>query len=147
MPKVLNYQELKNILPHAYPFLMIDRVEDYQPDEWLIAIKNVTGNEWQHDREGKPAPHFPETLLIEAAAQAALVLYHVSKVKNSPRRPRYFLGRAKSDFKNAVRVGEQLMIRISSGKMIDSGGYVNALLSSVGQEVAQMELIFKVIPA
>ncbi len=143
MSPALTYQELQDILPQAYPFILIDKIEDYCPNDWLIAIKNVTGNEWQQGREGNLSEYFPETLLIEAAAQAALVLYHISKVKDQ--RPRYFLGRAKADFKKEVGLGEQLAIRISSGKLLDSGGYVDARVSSEKQEVAEMELIFKVI--
>ena len=145
MGNVLTYGDLEKILPHAYPFLLIDKVEDYRVHEWLMAVKNVTGNEWQQERESSLSQHFPETLLIEAAAQAALVLYHVSKVCAGQRRPKYFLGRSKAEFNREVRVGETLNIRVSSGKLMDSGGYADARLS-VGQfNVAQMELIFKVI--
>ena len=60
---------------------MIDRVEEYTEGKNLIAIKSITANEWFfQDTEDDPnkTQYFPETLLIEAAAQAALVLYHVS---------------------------------------------------------------------
>ena len=104
---MLNYEQLKGILPHAYPFLLIDRVEEYKEGEHLTAIKNITSTEWCFGASGLDGPSpggapnspiFPETLLIEAAAQAALVLYHVSKVKDG-QRPRYFLGRVNADLK------------------------------------------------
>ena len=99
---MLNHTQLKTILPHAYPFLMIDRVEDYKPGESLMAVKNITANEWLGEGLPGQTNYFPETptwtnqnkkvqvvslplaiksntimgkgLLIEAAAQAALVL-------------------------------------------------------------------------
>lgn len=99
MPNILEYNELKEILPHAYPFLLIDRVIEVKKGESLTAIKNITANEWccngaesgawpsvpaVSDSAGEGRAHlsqshiFPEVLLIEAAAQAALVLYRVS---------------------------------------------------------------------
>ena len=115
---MLDYQQLKEILPHAYPFLLIDRVEEYKEGEHLVAIKNITSNEWcccgnsshnntlsrQTSAQGYLSLNqendsliFPEVLLIEAAAQAALVLYHLSKVKPGER-PRYILGSVNSEF-------------------------------------------------
>ena len=76
---MLDHDALRKILPQAHPFLMIDRVQEYIEGESLIAIKNITADEWffQDAFEGSSQiQHFPETLLIEAASQAALVLYH-----------------------------------------------------------------------
>lgn len=70
---MINYSQLKMILPQAYPFLLIDHVESYRPGESLVAIKNITANEWPFSQSPKRLEHYPETLLIEAAAQAALV--------------------------------------------------------------------------
>ncbi len=73
---MLDYNDLKRILPQAYPFLMLDRVVEYTEGQSLIAIKNITANEWffqEAEDDPNETKHFPETLLIEAAAQAALV--------------------------------------------------------------------------
>lgn len=72
---MLDYHQLKTILPHAYPFLLIDRVEQYQPGESLLAIKNITADEWPFTQCPERFQHYPETLLIEAAAQAAFIFY------------------------------------------------------------------------
>jgi len=97
MLNILEYDQLKDILPHTYPFLLIDRVIDYTPGESLTAVKNITANEWSFGGFGQTVPReagglsdsrqlsdvgsqskemeiFPETLLIEAAAQAAFSL-------------------------------------------------------------------------
>ena len=111
----LNYNELKNILPHAYPFLLLDRVVEVKKGESLVAVKNITANEWCFAEENSSLQQsipssardlvfqnqgaiFPEVLLIEAAAQAALVLYEVSKVKPGDRKPIYKFGQAKAEF-------------------------------------------------
>jgi len=70
---MLDYEQLKKILPQAYPFLLIDRVENIQPGQSLTATKNITANEWPFTEGRERVQHYPETLLIEAAAQAALV--------------------------------------------------------------------------
>lgn len=67
----LNSNQIVQILPQSYPFLMIDRVVDFRKGESLTAIKNITGNEWFFDDQSCRSEVFPETLLIEAAAQAA----------------------------------------------------------------------------
>ena len=73
----LTHQELRKILPQAHPFMMIDRVVDIKKGKSLTAIKNITANEWPFLSN---LNHFPETLLIEAATQAALVLYKSMKL-------------------------------------------------------------------
>jgi|GEM_PF-662706 len=155
---MLNHTQLKAILPQAYPFLLIDRVEEVKPFESLVAIKNITSDEWCCQNEadlsngavpplaGRPTgrgPYFPETLLIEAAAQAALVLYHVSKVKEG-QKVRYFLGRVKVEFLKPVIVGEQLRIQIICRKIFDTGGYAEAKVLTSDLCAGEMELLFKV---
>ena len=136
---MLNYQQLKEILPHAYPFLLIDRVEEYKEGESLTAIKNISSNEWPN--QGNDSLIFPEVLLIEAAAQAALVLYHVSKVKDRPK-PRYVLGRVHSEFTRPVEVGDQIQFAVSAGKMLDSGGYSNIDILRHKEKVSQVEIFY-----
>src|SRR5436190_591770 len=131
---MLNYQQLKEILPHAYPFLLIDRVEAYKEGEHLVAFKNVTSNEWCVGKNSVKGDNFPEVLVIEAAAQAALVLYHLTKVKDGPR-PRYVLGRANSEFFNQIQVGDQLTFKVTAGKMLATGGYSNIQVSRKEEKV------------
>jgi len=141
---MLGYADLKKILPHAYPFLLIDRVIGYEINKSLTAIKNVTGNEWCAEGQVHNAQHFPETLLIEAAAQAALVLYHISKSKPDHPRPSYFIGHAKAEFLEKVKIGDRIKIDVTCGKIIDSGGYVNVFMQSENKRVSNLELFFKV---
>lgn len=78
---MLDHNALKQILPQAHPFLMLDRVLEYTKGQSLIAIKNITANEWffqEAEDDPNEIQYFPETLLIEAAAQAALVLCNLT---------------------------------------------------------------------
>ena len=140
----LEYEQLRKILPHAYPFILIDRVEDYKAGESLVAVKNVTGNEWAQDNSMFNVKFFPETLMIEAAAQAAIVLYHVTKVMPGEQRPRYYLGRTKAEFFDLVKPGDEIKLKMANGKIMDAGGYTDATLSVGSTKIADLELIFKV---
>ena len=140
---MLNYQQLKEILPQASPFLLIDRVEEYKEVEHLVAVKNVTRNEWPLSGYSQDTDVFPQVLLIEAAAQAALVLYYLSRVKNGPQ-PRYVLGRANSEFFNDVKAGDQIRFQVSAGKMLDFGGYSSVQVSRGEEKISQVEIFYSV---
>ena len=142
--KTLEYNELKKILPQAHPFILIDRVLEYEKGKSLVAIKNVTGNEWAQDDSMFRVRYFPETLLIEAAAQAALVLYHVSKVKPEEKRPKYFLGRTKGEFLETIFNGDQITLLAFANKMLDNGGYSEVEISVKSVLVAKVEVIYSV---
>ena len=146
MSKTLSHQELSKILPHAYPFLLIDRVEDYKEHEYLVATKNITANEWPFTALDHPPSHnhYPETLLIEAAAQAALVLYHISKIKIGERRPKYFLGRTKGEFLKSIISGDKISFLAFANKMMDTGGYSEIEISVKSALVAKVEVIYSV---
>ena len=76
----LNSTQIAQILPQSYPFLMIDRVVDFKKGESLTAVKNITGNQWVFEGQPCQTGVFPETLLIEAAAQAAILFYRAEKL-------------------------------------------------------------------
>lgn len=140
----IEYNELRKILPQAHPFLLIDRVEDFKAGESLVAIKNVTGNEWSQDDSMFKVKFFPETLLIEAAAQAALVLYHVSKVKPQEKQPKYFLGRVNGEFLKSILEGDQITFLAFANKMLDNGGYSEVEISVKSVVIAKIEVIYSV---
>ena len=145
----LDSNQIAQILPQAYPFLMIDRVVDFKKGESLTAVKNITGNEWMFGSSGMTsgANVFPETLLIEAAAQAALILYHLSKIKEGQKHPKYILGKAKAEFQQSVAAGDQLRIFALANKMLDTGGYSDIQLSNCDKDVAHIEIVYSVIRA
>jgi len=143
MPE-LNYNQIKNILPQAYPFVFIDSVEDYKEGESLTAVKNITANEWPFDGKTAPEQAFPETLLIEAAAQAALLLYHVSKVKNRRVHPKYFIGKCQAEFLKPVAYGQSIRLNVRSGKLLDTGGWADVVVSAEAQEKAKITIFFSV---
>lgn len=142
---MFDINQIKKILPQAYPFLMIDRIVDFKKGESLIAIKNITGNEWCFDGDVNAAYHFPETLLIEAAAQAALCVYQLSKIAPSELMPKYVLGRISAEIKDVVSIGDQLVLKACANKMLENGGYSDVFVFIGDVEVAKIEVIYSVV--
>lgn len=113
--KTLNVEDIMSLLPHRYPFLMIDRVVDYKITEehkTLKAIKNVTFNEpyFQGHFPGKPI--FPGVLILEAMAQATGVLAFTMVGKPQEGELYYFAAIDNARFKRPVVPGDQLVIDV-----------------------------------
>ena len=103
--KVMEY------LPHRYPFLMIDKVVDYQAGERLLAVKNVTYNEPQFTGHFPHNPIMPGVLVIEALAQATGLLSMKTLTDRGEDFGEYYLvGIDNARFKRSVVPGDQLMI-------------------------------------
>lgn len=125
---MIDYQQLKAILPQSYPFLLVDRVEEFVKGERLVAVKNITFDEWPFTNCRFKAKDYPVILLMEAAAQAALVLYYLSKMKKGGGKIEYRLGKIEAKFRDSVMVGEQLRINTFATKMFDKFGYMDTYL-------------------
>lgn len=112
------YDILKH-LPHRYPFLLIDRVLDYEPGKSLIAIKNVTHNEPHFPGHFPNRPIMPGVLILEAMAQATGIL----AFKTTDRIPDdnslyYFVGIDNARFKQPVEPGDQLRLEVEFVKQM-----------------------------
>lgn len=114
MTTIVNTEEILNLIPHRYPFLLVDRVLDYTPFEHLTAIKNVTMNEpcFQGHFPGNPV--MPGVLILEALAQAAGILSSVSrKPKDGYKFVYFFASIDNVKFKHVVTPGDQLRLEVS----------------------------------
>lgn len=107
----MNISEIMKVLPHRYPFLLIDRVESFDQDKILVATKNVTINEPFFQGHFPGHPVMPGVLIIEAMAQTAALLAFRSMGINKPEdHVVYFVGIDKARFKKPVLPGDQLII-------------------------------------
>lgn len=117
---VLEYQEIARILPHRYPFLLIDRVLDFDPYKTLVAIKNVTNNEPQFTGHFPDNPIMPGVLIVEAMAQAMAILGFKSLESDgihlTGEELVFFGGIDKVRFKRPVVPGDQLRFEVKLQK-------------------------------
>jgi len=107
----MNINEVKNFLPHRYPFLLIDRVLDIEVGKSLTAIKNISFNEPQFSGHFPSQPIMPGVLIIEALAQATGILAFKSEVGRPQEGQIYMLvGVDNARFKRMVEPGDQLKL-------------------------------------
>src|SRR6266705_6672266 len=104
---VMEQAEIQSLLPHRYPFLLVDRVQELDPDRRIVGIKNVTINEpfFQGHFPGRPI--MPGVLIIEAMAQVGGVLAFKS-ANQSAAKLVYFMGIDKAKFRRPVVLGDRL---------------------------------------
>jgi len=109
----MNINDIKNYLPHRYPFLLVDRVLEIVKGEKLIAIKNVSVNEPQFTGHFPNQPIMPGVLIVEALAQATGILAFKSEVGRPVDGQIYMLvGIDKVRFKKPVEPGDQLRLEV-----------------------------------
>lgn len=114
-PKVVDINEIMQLIPHRYPFLLVDRVEDYEEGKWIKAIKNVSINEPFFTGHFPQKPIFPGVLILEALAQAAGVLAFKTTVLSSDELY-YFAAIDNARFKKPVFPGDQMVLHIEFDK-------------------------------
>jgi 3-hydroxyacyl-[acyl-carrier-protein] dehydratase len=123
---------------------MIDKVLELEPGKTVTAIKNVSINDWFFEGHFPGNPVMPGTLIIEAMAQASILLYHSGYEAKLAKAPEYYLGSIKSRFFHPVRPGDQLRIRAETVKLLPTGAFVNVKCSVIDKDVAEAELVFAV---
>lgn len=108
---MMDVKEIQKLLPHRYPFLLVDRIIDIEPGIKAVGIKNVTINEGFFQGHFPGHPIMPGVLIIEAMAQVAGVLAFRSGASEG--RSVYFMSIEKAKFRKPVVPGDQLRLEIS----------------------------------
>lgn len=111
MARIIEYDEIKHILPHRFPLLLIDRVLDYEENEQIQAIKNVTASEIYFQGHFPKRAVMPGVLIIEAMAQAGGIL--LLKSRSEENNLVYFTSIEKARFRRPVRPGDRLEFHVS----------------------------------
>lgn len=110
--RVIDINRIVQMIPHRYPFLMVDRVLDVVPDESAVGLKNVTVNEPYFPGHFPSRPIMPGVLIIECMAQTAAVLVVETLGPNSEGKLVYFMSVEEARFRKPVIPGDQLMIHV-----------------------------------
>lgn len=159
----LDFEEIKELIPQRFPFIMIDRVLEVEPGKHAVAVKNISGNDIFF------LGHFPEkaimpgAAIIEAMAQTAIILFAADKgisgreTRNYPEgrgipkafgtdlpSPIYYLGSIRARFLHPLVPGDQLKIKVVNVKSLPSAAYVSAEASVDDKKVSEAELVFSV---
>ena len=106
--EALDIQRILELLPHRYPFLLVDRIVDMRGDESCIGIKNVTINEPQFHGHFPGRPVYPGVLILEGMAQAAGAIVIASRPSDAPPALVYFLTVDEAKFRRPVGPGDVL---------------------------------------
>ena len=138
----MDIHEILQYLPHRFPFLMVDRVEEVEPGERIVAIKNVTINEPFFPGHFPNRPVMPGVLILEAMAQVAAILsFKTAGTKPDANSVYYFVGIDNARFKRPVEPGDQLRLDVRVLRTI-KGIWKFAGKASVGEHiVAEAELM------
>ena len=140
---MLNKEQIESIIPQRDPFLMIDEVEEYQPGEYCIGYKNVTGDEYFFKGHFPGNPIMPGVLITESLAQAgavAILSLEENKGKNA-----LFAGIDKMKFKNRVVPGDKLKLEVRIIKRKGPIGVGEAIATVDGKIAAKGELTFALV--
>lgn len=140
--KPLDINEVRNYLPHRFPFLLIDRVLDFTPDKVLTAIKNVTINEPFFPGHFPHQPVMPGVLILESMAQACAIL-SMKTMEMVPTEDSvfYFVGIDKARFRRPVIPGDQLRIEIVVKRKVRGIWMFEAGASVDGEPACNAELM------
>jgi 3-hydroxyacyl-[acyl-carrier-protein] dehydratase len=143
LPLPLDYTAIERILPHRYPFLLVDRITEFEPDKRIVGIKNVSLNErtLAHPADG---PVLPPTILTEAVAQVGAIMI-LSKPENREKLI-FFMGIEKVRYRKPVRPGDVVEIEAVVKRLRSRMGVLKGVGRVNGQVVVEGTMTFALGP-
>jgi len=143
-PELFDVREITDYLPHRYPFLLIDRITEYEEGERIVALKNVTMNEPFFQGHFPGIPIMPGVLIIEAMAQAGGFLVFRT-LPDRDRKLVFFMGIDKARFRRPVRPGDQLKLEMVVKRIKSRVGQLSGKAYVDGNLVTQAEITFTLV--
>jgi 3-hydroxyacyl-[acyl-carrier-protein] dehydratase len=139
----LDINRITELLPHRYPFLLIDRVLELELGKRVRVLKNVTFNEPFFTGHFPGKPVMPGVLMIEALAQAAAILAYTSQPKSADGKQQivYLAGVDNARFKRIVIPGDQLILDVVQDRIVRNIGKFSCRATVEGQLAAEATLI------
>jgi 3-hydroxyacyl-[acyl-carrier-protein] dehydratase len=128
----LDYSAIERILPHRYPFLLVDRITELEPDKRIVGIKNVSLNEGYLSRLAGERPALPPTVLTEAVAQVGAILI-LSKPENREKLI-FFMGIERVRYRHPVYPGDTVEIEARVRRLRNRMGQLDGF-ARVGDRV------------
>jgi 3-hydroxyacyl-[acyl-carrier-protein] dehydratase len=137
---MMDIQQIKEIIPHRYPFLLVDRILEVEEAKRAIGIKNVTANEEFFNGHFPDYPVMPGVLIVEALAQVGAVAM-LMKEENRGRLA-FFAGIDNCRFKRQVKPGDQLRLEVEMTRVRGAIGKGKGTATVDGELVCETELTF-----
>ena len=138
-------QEIMGFLPHRYPFLLIDRIVDFEPTKRLTAIKNVTINEPFFQGHFPGYPIMPGVLVVEAMAQAGgIIILH--ELPDRAEKLVVFTGIERAKFRRPVKPGDQLRLEVEVLSFRPRAGRIEGKAFVDGKLACEATLTCQVVP-
>ena len=142
-PTVYSVTDIMKFLPHRYPFLLVDRIVELDPDKRVVGLKNVTINEPFFQGHFPGAPVMPGVLIIESMAQVAGVMIYRDLAERE-KKLIYFTGIENAKFRRPVVPGDQLRIEMEFLNRRNNFGKMTGRATVDGKLVAEAVLMFAI---
>lgn len=133
-------QLIKRVIPHRYPFLLIDRLRDIELGKSVVGIKNVTANEPQFEGHFPKMPIMPGVMIVEAMAQTAGVLVGLTRDLVDKNAMVYFMSIEKAKFRRKVGPGDTLELHLTVKRGSTKVWRFEGIAKVAGAVVAEAEL-------
>jgi 3-hydroxyacyl-[acyl-carrier-protein] dehydratase len=140
----LDYTAIERILPHRYPFLLVDRITELVPDQRIVGIKNVTLNERYLAHRPGELPVLPPTILTEAIAQVGAILI-LAKPENREKLP-YFRSIERVRYRRPVHPGDVVVIEATVRRLRSRVGVLRGIARVDGHVVVEGTMTFALGP-
>jgi 3-hydroxyacyl-[acyl-carrier-protein] dehydratase len=137
---MLDIQQIKEIIPHRYPFLLVDRILEIEEGKRAVGIKNVTANEEFFSGHFPNYPVMPGVLIVEALAQVGAVA--MLKKEENRGRLAFFTGIDNCRFKKQVKPGDQLRLEVEIIRAKGPIGKGKGIATVDGELVCETEIMF-----
>ncbi|WP_433745288.1 3-hydroxyacyl-ACP dehydratase FabZ [Falsibacillus pallidus] len=137
---MLDIQQIKEIIPHRYPFLLVDRILEIEEGKKAVGIKNVSANEEFFNGHFPDYPVMPGVLIVEALAQVGAVA--MLKKEDNRGRLAFFAGIDNCRFKKQVKPGDQLRLEVEMGRVRGPIGKGKGVATVDGEIVCETEITF-----
>ncbi|MEK3888490.1 3-hydroxyacyl-ACP dehydratase FabZ [Bacillus sp. FSL K6-3431] len=137
---MLDIQQIKEIIPHRYPFLLIDKITEVEEGKKAVGLKNVTANEEFFNGHFPDYPVMPGVLIVEALAQVGAVAMLIKEENRG--KLAFFAGIDKCRFKRQVKPGDQLRLEVEIIRIKGPIGKGKAVATVDGETVCEAEITF-----